>query len=177
MLPRNQVGEITVKGAAVTREYIARDEANRLSKILDGGEVVHRMGDVGYFDEDGRLWYCGRKSHRVETSHGSFFTEQIEGIFNLHPSVYRTALVGVEGEPVLWVELEPRARQADRKKIIRELTALGQDHPQAAHIRTFLFLRRFPTDVRHNSKILRERLARMAKDRLNRPWPGMIYSR
>ena len=96
-------------------------------------------------------------------------TEQIEGIFNLHPSVYRTALVGVDGEPVLWVELEPRARLTDRKRIVRELTALGQDHPQAAHIRTFLFLRRFPTDVRHNSKILRERLAHMAKDRLNRP--------
>ncbi len=177
MLPKNQVGEITVKGASVTKEYIARDEANRLSKILDDGETVHRMGDVGYFDEDGRLWYCGRKSHRVETSHGTFFTEQIEGIFNLHPSVYRTALVGVKGEPVLWVELEPHARQTDRRKIVRELASLGQDHPQAAHIRTFLFLRRFPTDVRHNSKILRERLARMAKDRLNRPLPGVIYSR
>ncbi len=62
------------------------------------------MGDVGYFDEQGRLWYCGRKSHRVVTQDGVLFTEQIEGIFNAHPLVYRTALVGVQGKPVLWVE-------------------------------------------------------------------------
>lgn len=169
VLPAHQVGEITVRGAAVTREYIARDEANRLSKIWDGDEVIHRMGDVGCFDEDGRLWYCGRKAHRVETPHGTFFTEQIEGIFNLHPSVYRSALVGVDGEPVLWVELEPHARQTDRKQVRRELIDLGGAHPQAAQIKTFLFLKSFPTDTRHNSKIIREKLAHMANKRTARP--------
>ena len=67
------------------------------------------MGDVGYFDEQGRLWYCGRKSHRVITNDDVLFTEQIEGIFNAHPLVYRTALVGVNKEPVLWIELEQNA--------------------------------------------------------------------
>ena len=55
----NVVGEITVQGAAVTESYIAREEANLLSKIHDGDEVIHRMGDVGYFDEAGAtvvLW-------------------------------------------------------------------------------------------------------------------------
>jgi acyl-CoA synthetase (AMP-forming)/AMP-acid ligase II len=163
ILPANEVGEITVKGKAVTREYVARAEANQLAKIQDGDEIVHRMGDVGYFDEAGRLWYCGRKSHRVETPSGAFFTEQIEGIFNLHPAVYRTALVGVDGEPVLWVELEPRAKGRDREEIKQELSALGQNHPQASTIHTFLFMDKFPTDVRHNSKIIRERLAALAK--------------
>ncbi len=167
VLPANQVGEITVKGGSVTREYVAREEANRLSKIWDGEDVVHRMGDVGYFDEDDRLWYCGRKAHRVQTPHGTFFTEQIEGIFNLHPAVYRTALVGVDGEPVLWVELKPRVR-ADRKQVIRELMELGSAHPQASRIHTFLFLKSFPTDVRHNSKIIRERLAEMARSMLGK---------
>jgi len=161
-LPANQVGEITVKGGAVTKAYIARDEANRLAKIDDRGETVHRMGDLGYFDKQGRLWYCGRKSHRVETRHGIFFTEQIEGIFNAHPNVYRTALVGVEGEPVLWVELEANARNADQESIKREMLELAKDHPQASKIKTFLFTEKFPTDVRHNSKIIREVLQRKA---------------
>src|SRR3546814_2508347 len=30
--------------------------------------IVHRMGDLGYFDADGRLWFCGRKSQRVVTT-------------------------------------------------------------------------------------------------------------
>ncbi|MBK8821646.1 MAG: AMP-binding protein [Anaerolineales bacterium] len=103
-VPPNVVGEITVTGAAVTGSYVAREEATQLAKIRDGAEIIHRMGDVGYFDEQGRLWYCGRKSHRVVTQDGVLFTEQIEGIFNAHPLVYRTALVGVQGKPVLWVE-------------------------------------------------------------------------
>ena len=162
-LPVNEVGEITVKGGAVTKEYVARAEANRLAKIDERGETVHRMGDLGYFDERGRLWYCGRKSHRVETAQGTFFTEQIEGIFNSHPLVYRTALVGVDGEPVLWVELESHARNADKESVKRELIALAKNHPQAAQIKTFLFMRKFPTDVRHNSKIIREKLTVRAK--------------
>ena len=163
VLPVNQVGEITVKGDAVTKEYVARPEANRLSKIDDYGETIHRMGDLGYFDEQGRLWYCGRKSHRVETANGTFFTEQIEGIFNVHPLVYRTALVGVDGEPVLWIEPEVRARHADKETIRRELMELGKIHPQAAQIKSFLFAKKFPTDIRHNSKIIRETLAARAK--------------
>jgi acyl-CoA synthetase (AMP-forming)/AMP-acid ligase II len=172
-LPVNEVGEITVKGGAVTKAYIAREEANRLAKMDDHGETVHRMGDLGYFDERERLWYCGRKSHRVETSHGTFFTEQIEGIFNAHPSVYRTALVGVDGEPVLWIELESHARRSDKENIKHELIALAKNHPQASQIKTFLFTQKFPTDVRHNSKIIREKLtAKAAKVAKKKEFPS-----
>lgn len=159
----NVVGEITVQGVAVTESYIAREEANLLSKIHNGNEVIHRMGDVGYFDEGGRLWYCGRKSHRVVTKDDVLFTEQIEGIFNIHPMVYRTALVGMDKEPVLWVEL---AKNGDKEKIKLELMDLAKDHRQASRIKTFLFMKKFPTDVRHNSKIIREQLTLLAEKRL-----------
>ena len=159
----NAVGEITVQSPATTRGYIHREDANRLSKIKCGEDMIHRMGDVGYFDEHGRLWYCGRKSHRVITNNGVLFTEQIEGIFNAHPLVYRTALVGVNKEPVLWIEL---AQNADKEKIKNELMSLAKDHLQASKIKTFLFMKKFPTDVRHNSKIIREQLTLLAEKRL-----------
>ena len=157
----NVVGEITVQSGATTREYLNRPASNRISKIEYRGEIIHRMGDVGYFDDEGRLWYCGRKSHRVQTKDGVLFTEKIENIFNAHPQVFRTALVGVDGGPVLWVELE-KGVKIGKEKIIAELKALAASHPQAAQIRTFLFLKKFPTDVRHNSKIIREKLASLA---------------
>lgn len=165
-LPVGEIGEITVKGRAVTKKYIGNEEKNRLAKIDEQGGTIHRMGDLGYFDEQGRLWFCGRKSHRVPTPDGTFFTECIEGIFNAHPRVYRSALVGVKGRPVLWIELEKDARNANREKIRRELSTLGRDHPQASSIKTFLFMKKFPTDVRHNSKIIREKLALIAQERL-----------
>jgi acyl-CoA synthetase (AMP-forming)/AMP-acid ligase II len=161
--PVNVVGEITVKGKSVTESYIARAEANQLAKIKDGDEIVHRMGDVGYFDERGRLWYCGRKSHRVITQNDVFFTEQIEGIFNIHPLVYRAALVGVDHEPVLWIELEKSARRTNKENVRRELIELAKAHPQASKIKRFLFAKKFPTDVRHNSKIIREQLTELTK--------------
>ena len=161
----NVVGEITVQGEAVTRVYIQRKDANRLSKIKKGKDVIHRMGDLGYFDEQGRLWYCGRKSHRVQTNDGIMFTEQMEGIFNEHPEIYRTALVGVNKEPVLWVEPK-HGIKIKEDKIRQETMELAKDHPQASKIRTFLFMKKFPTDVRHNSKIIREELTVIAAKRL-----------
>ena len=158
------VGEITVQSPATTREYLNRAESNRLAKIQNEPEVVHRMGDVGYFDDEGRLWYCGRKSHRVVTQEGVMFTEQIENIFNAHPLVFRTALVGVDGEPVIWVELQ-KGVNTDKEKIITELKTLAVPYPQASRIQTFLFLNKFPTDVRHNSKIIREKLTELATGR------------
>lgn len=162
---KNVVGEITVQSPATTRTYVG-GIADPIHKIHNGGEIIHRTGDVGYFDDAGRLWYCGRKSHRVVTRTGVMFTEQVENIFNAHPLVYRTALVGVGGAPVLWVELEGGVR-ANKDKIRRELMKLARNHPQASTIQEFLFMKKFPTDVRHNSKIIREQLAAMAKNRIS----------
>lgn len=162
---KNIVGEITIQSPATTREYLNRTESNRLSKIQNGAEVIHRMGDIGYFDDEGRLWYCGRKSHRVTTQEGVMFTEQIENIFNAHPLVFRTALVGVDGEPVLWVELEGGVRE-NKDKIRNQLMEMAEQHPQASQIKVFLFMKKFPTDVRHNSKIIREQLTETVRKRI-----------
>ncbi len=162
----NVVGEIAVQSAATTRSYIQRPDADRISKIEYRGDIIHRMGDVGYFDDEGRLWYCGRKSHRVITKDGVLFTEQIENIFNAHSQVYRTALVGVDGEPVLWVELEKNAKE-NKDTIRQQLMDMAKFHLQASKIKAFLFMKKFPTDVRHNSKIIREQLAIQAGKRIS----------
>ena len=158
-----EIGEIAVKGPWVTPAYYQRPEATALAKIPDpdGGGFYHRMGDVGYLDDKGRVWYCGRKSHRVVTKDGTLFTEPCEGIFNNHRQVRRTALVGVnrrgEMTPVLCVELSDRT--ASRETVRRELLALGAAHPQTKSIATVLFHPQFPVDIRHNAKIFREKLA------------------
>jgi olefin beta-lactone synthetase len=169
-LRRGGTGEIAVCGRAVTTRYVGREDINRLAKICkEDGVIIHRMGDLGYFDEKGRLWYCGRKSQRVITSTGTLFTEPVEGIFNAHPTVYRSALVGVEKEGVteawLWVELDPASRGMDRKKLRAELLGLAKSHTMTRTVQTILFHPAFPTDVRHNSKIIREKLALEASRR------------
>lgn len=164
-----EIGEITVRGDMVTREYYARPEQTRLAKIDDGGRVVHRMGDVGWVDERGRLWMCGRKGQRVVTAAGTLFTVPVEEVFNTHPAVLRTALVGVGGKgaqtPVLVVEREKSATIGD-DALRAELLALGARRPLTAPVTKILFYpEAFPVDVRHNAKIERESLARWASER------------
>ncbi|MDO8629714.1 MAG: fatty acid CoA ligase family protein [Phycisphaerales bacterium] len=106
-----EFGEICVRGPAVTREYFGLPQADATAKIRDGDTIWHRMGDIGCRDAEGRLWFCGRKSHRVTTRDGTLFTECVEPIFNEHPDVSRCALVGVgppgRQTPVLIVEPKP----------------------------------------------------------------------
>ncbi len=174
-LPANRIGEIAVAGPVVTREYFRRPESTRLAKMeRTGGGFLHRMGDLGYFDDQGRLWFCGRKSQRVVTDlvpGGVLYTIPCEAVFNTHPSVFRSALVRVERngrvEPALCVELEASARQVDRVRLTKELLALGERHETSRCVKTILFHPGFPVDIRHNAKIGREALGRWAQARLS----------
>ncbi len=170
---RGEIGEITVRGPQATTGYFGRPESDALAKIRDpDGGTWHRMGDVGFFDDRGRLWYCGRKSERVETAAGTLHTAPVEAIFDTHPDVRRSALVGVPAfrgagqQPVLCVELLPGTARRERDRIAAELRALGSQHAPTREIRIFLFHRRFPVDIRHNAKIGRAALARWASRRL-----------
>jgi acyl-CoA synthetase (AMP-forming)/AMP-acid ligase II len=170
--PDGEVGEIAVKGAQVTKAYFQREDATRLAKIRDSadGGIWHRMGDVGYFDADGRLWFCGRKAHRLRTVSGDLYTIPIERIFNTHPSVRRTALVGVgpakQQTPVLCVELEPGTATREWPAIRDALRTLAEQREDTARIQAFLRHPEFPVDVRHNAKIFREKLAVWAAEHL-----------
>jgi len=167
VVPNGVVGEIVVKGAQVTDAYYNAERHDRAAKIRDrDGSIRHRMGDLGYRDDNGRLWFVGRKAHRVVTASGPLDTIPCEGVFNTHPAVFRSALVGVElgGEtvPVLCVELEQSVRHADRSAIVCELEAIAAAHDHTREIRRFLFHPGFPVDIRHNAKIGREKLAAWA---------------
>lgn len=174
VVPDGEVGEIVVKSPMVTRAYMNRPDHTALAKIRDGegddAPVRHRMGDLGYFDAQGRIWFCGRKSHRVRTAAGTLFTVPCEVVFNAHPEVFRTALVGV-GEPgaqrpVLVVETEAGVPASGHAALADALRALGAAHDHTAGITDVLFHPAFPVDIRHNAKINRPLLATWAAGRL-----------
>ena len=143
--PVNEVGELIVSGAVVTREYVTRREANALAKIDDSGTTWHRMGDVGYLDDQDRFWFCGRMAHRVITSQGTMFTIPCETIFNNHPDIYRSALVGIgpigSQRPVLvaepWPDNRPRTRRS-RQALVTQLRELGKRSHLTESIEEFL---------------------------------------
>ncbi len=174
-VPDGTIGEFVVRGPVVTQRYIVRHEATRRAKIIDTntGETLHRMGDVGYRDGEGRLWFCGRKSHRVVLADRTLFTDQVEPVFNSLSGVKRCALVGIRRDsviyPVLIVELLPTSDAIETEAAILNF---AKAEPRLVPICTVLFHPSFPMDVRHNSKIFREKLAIWADRRLPKEWKG-----
>ncbi|MCH8261984.1 MAG: AMP-binding protein [Proteobacteria bacterium] len=171
ILDHNVIGEITVKGPHVTRAYYNRESSTEFAKIIDpAGGFYHRMGDTGYLDEQGRLWFCGRLTHRVVTKNETLFTIPCEGIFNTHPKVFRTALVGIkkhkETIPVICVELDQQFINENQEEIKAELLKIGSQFELTRPIQHVLFHSSFPVDIRHNAKIGREKLAVWADKRL-----------
>jgi acyl-CoA synthetase (AMP-forming)/AMP-acid ligase II len=165
-LPAGNIGEIIVRGPVVTKAYDAAPEATAAAKIADAdGTVWHRMGDCGYVDAAGRLWFCGRKVERVLTAAGPLYTEPCEQVFRRDSRVRRCALIGLgtagRQVPALVVEARPASDEAARS-FAADLRALGKAQPVTAGIHHFFFHPRFPVDVRHNAKIHRLALARWA---------------
>ncbi|MCH2118325.1 MAG: fatty acid CoA ligase family protein [Pirellulales bacterium] len=174
-LPNGEIGELVVRGPQASPKYVtglgdleqkpaATNDPNRMAKISDGDTFWHRMGDVGYFDHEQRFWYCGRKSQRVQTKTETLFTIPVESIFNTHPRVKRTALIGVPHAgadlPVVVFDCETKTFE---KRVEADLRKISQDHSMTRPIEIFVSHSKMPVDIRHNSKILREELTAWAR--------------
>ena len=164
-----EVGEVQVSGPVVTEEYDQLPEATAKAKVLDGdGKLWHRMGDLGYFDGEGRLWFCGRLAERVVMEDGKvLLTDCCEAIFNQHARIFRSALVGLgsPGSQIPAIIAEPEdglfpKDGLERRLLAGELAELAKTSPLTQRIQHFFFHKSFPVDVRHNAKVHRLTLAR-----------------
>ncbi len=178
-LPTGRAGEILVRGKHVSPEYYLDPDATRKNKVPDPQGDWHRFGDVGYLDAQGRLWVCGRVSQRVKAAGGDVFPLQVEPLFDAHPKVRRSGLVGVPapaGElPVLCVEVAAGVGKDELPGLRRELLALAAESKVAKPIHAILFKDRLPVDPRHNSKIERPRLATWAIRQLSGQRPVELF--
>ncbi len=173
VLPPGEVGEICVSGAVVTTRYEGEPEATARAKILDHRQsppvVWHRMGDLGYQDAQGRLWFCGRKAHRVETAGGPVYANPVEEVAVLEKGVARAALIGLGArgaqEPVIALQVEAGV---DLREVAGRVRAALAALPLAAPITRVLFHPSFPVDVRHNAKINNEQLCLWAAEQVGR---------
>jgi acyl-CoA synthetase (AMP-forming)/AMP-acid ligase II len=167
VLPTGEIGELVVRGPHISPAYADDPDSTRKNKIHDpAGGVWHRLGDAGYLDDQGRVWCCGRAGHRVTTASGVLFPLMCEPIFDAHPSVRRSGLVGVGDLAVICVELVSPANNHDELRA--QLLELAAAHVVTRSIRHVVFRKRLPVDPRHNSKIERPALAKWALVELRR---------
>jgi long-chain acyl-CoA synthetase len=92
-VPLGEVGEIAVKGPMVFNEYINLPEDT--AHAIRGG--WHHTGDLGRFDEDGYLWYEGRKAEKelIKPGGENVYPAEVEKVILEHPDVEKTVVFGV----------------------------------------------------------------------------------
>jgi long-chain acyl-CoA synthetase len=91
VLPPGEAGEITVKGPGVFKGYLNKPEATEAT--LRNGWV--HTGDIGMLDEEGYLYFQGRKKEMIKCSGYSVFPEEVEQMLIRHPAVSAAAVIGV----------------------------------------------------------------------------------
>lgn len=168
VLPPDTIGEVIVSGKNVARSYLNRPEATQRSKIPDGERLWHRMGDLGYLDAGGNLYFCGRQAHAVQSVDRIYLSIPVERIFNQHEKVRRSALValkqGAHNEAAVVIEPHPQfwpQNEQVREQFRGEMLALARANSLTSPIEKIYFHPSFPVDARHNAKIFRDKLGQM----------------
>lgn len=155
------VGEVCIRAAHMRDGY---DKLWVTQSTASQPPGWHRSGDVGHFDDEGRLWIEGRIGHVVTTAAGPVTPVGIEQAVETLDGVAQVAVVGVGpvGTQQVVVVLtlaaaKRRADLADEDLSDRVRRAVGQ-----VDIAAVLTVPSLPVDKRHNSKIDRTRIATWA---------------
>ncbi|KRD41747.1 hydrolase [Cellulomonas sp. Root930] len=155
-------GEVLVGAAHVKERYdglwLTQQESAR-----DAG--WHRTGDVGHLDDDGRLWIEGRLAHVLVTADGVRTPVGLEQRAQGVAGVVSAAVVGVgpRGAQQVVVVVQPEVFSHGPVVAEPELAAAVRGALVGTDVAAVLVVEQLPTDVRHNSKIDRSRVAAWAE--------------
>jgi len=88
-----EVGEIAVKGPMVFKGYWNLPQDTEYT--FRGG--WHHTGDLGRFDEDGFLWYEGRKAEKelIKPGGENVYPAEVERAILEHPAIEKAVVIGV----------------------------------------------------------------------------------
>ncbi|WP_066907366.1 AMP-binding protein [Millisia brevis] len=161
-LPPKEVGEIVVTGSRVTRTYFHRPDVERHAKLRDvvTERVWHRTADLGYIDEEGRLWFVCRKKDVIRIAGGGdLYPDSLEQMWNMATGASISAVVYSEPSDELFYVL-PADSVAEVDEFVLNLQAdrAGVPRPIVVRLSTSL-----PADVRHNSKVDRPSVLRIVQ--------------
>ena len=92
IMPQYEQGEIALRGPAVAKGYWGNEEKTKASFLDDGWFLT---GDVGYLDEDNRLFITDRKKDMIGMSGWKFYPTEVEEVLIKYPAVKEIAIFSV----------------------------------------------------------------------------------
>lgn len=93
MVAPGETGEIALRGPMVFKGYWKLEEDTALTFRNNW----HHTGDLGRFDDDGFLWYAGRKAEKelIKPGGENVYPAEVEKIILEHPAIEQTVVFGV----------------------------------------------------------------------------------
>ncbi len=92
IMPQYEQGEIALRGPAVAKGYWGNEEKTKASFLDDGWFLT---GDVGYLDEDNRLFITDRKKDMIVMSGWKIYPTEVEEVLIKYPAVKEIAIFSV----------------------------------------------------------------------------------
>ena len=90
-LPVGVVGEIAIKGYVMSGYYL---EPDMTATAFHDGYFL--SGDLGYLDEDGRLYFRGRFKEMIKTGGINVAPLEVEGVLVKHSKIKQAYVVGID---------------------------------------------------------------------------------
>jgi len=155
------VGEVVARGPRIMTGYWKDEERTRQSFTDDGW---YRTGDLGYVDDEGFVYLCGRADDLIVRGGENISPEEVENVLSLHPKVDEVAVIGVPNpewgqEPRALVVLK-KGQDATSEELIEYCRGrlAGFKRP-----RSVLFLEELPKNAygKVSRKALREKYGRV----------------
>jgi len=87
-------GEVFVRSKSVFSTYYKNDA----SYAAGSREDFHSVGDIAYWDDEGYLYICDRKSDMIISGGMNVYPAEIEAVLDQHPQIYDVAVFGIPSE-------------------------------------------------------------------------------
>lgn len=134
----NEIGKILVKGNLVMKGYL--DDMEQTSLRIRGG--WYDTGDMGYLDEDGFLWHCGRLMRFVKIGGEMVSLVRVENVLEKYiPKDVECCVVEVpdakKGARIIVAITKP----IDEKEILKKMS---EELPNIALPKSFIVLEELP---------------------------------
>ena len=149
-LPNGEEGEICISGPLVMMGYLGDDaETAQAIRLHDDGKLWLHTGDIGYFGEDGLIYFAQRLKRIIISSGYNIYPTHLESIINSHEAVLTSTVIGIDHHykgqvPKAFIVLKPGYKPGKRlEREIREL--LERNVPIYALPAAYEFRDKLPT--------------------------------
>jgi long-chain acyl-CoA synthetase len=164
VMPTGEPGTVWMRMGTANFEY--KGDKEKTKKTFDA-EGYFTVGDVGYFNDDGYLFLCDRKSDMIIAGGINIYPAEIESCIHEVPGVADVAVFGIPhvdlGEQILAV-VEPLPGVAPDDALREQVMA---------HVREKLGKYKWPRQIDFMDELPREPTGKLLKRKLRDPyWEG-----